>query len=388
MRIAVNALSATAGGGRTYLLNLARFLPEFHGHEFLIFAPAASAGDLQRLPANCRVAHAPWAESNYAARFFWEQFRVSRDVRRWKADVLIAVGNFCPLRSFVPVLLMSRNPLYFTPRFLPDLLGRGHYFWAMQHKVMTELAIRSVEAARLTITPTEAMAGMMRATAGNRPLRLRTIRHGFDLWPGAVPAPPIDPQPAAPSRPFRFLVVSRYNYFRNFETVLRAFAQMRSNGAGGRCRLLLTTDLRPGLRLGGYDTTRACRLLSDLDLGETVTTLGSVPYQDLPALYRSVDAVICPAYTESFSHTVIEAMAMGLPVIASDITVHREVAGDAALFFSPLEPANLVERCYVLMQDAALRARLQAAGWRRVQDFSWRRHFEELFAAAAEVARR
>jgi glycosyltransferase involved in cell wall biosynthesis len=382
MRIAINAISARAGGALTYLIHLARILPELGGpHEYQLYIHSAAAAVLAAPPANFEIVRAPWAERSYAARLVWEQLWLPAQARRWKADVLLCLGNFCPLRCGVPVLLLSRNPLYFTPHFLRDLLERRHYVWALRHRLMTRLAVWSARAARLTITPTDAMAAMVRAGAGARPPVLRTIPHGFELWPGADRRSGEPPQP-----PFRFLVVSHYNYFRNFETVLRAFAELRRLHGNGRLSLALTTDLRPGLRLGGYDTTRASRLIDALGIRSAVATLGAIPYRDLPRVYASAHAVICPAYTESFSHTVIEAMAMGLPVIASDIPVHREVAGGAALFFSPLDPAGLAAQCRRLIEDEPLRARLRAAGLERVRNFSWRRHFQEILAAAAEAA--
>ena len=130
MRIAINAISATAGGARTYLLNLARVLPGLGGHDYLLFAPLATAPDLRSLPNNFCVLHDRWAERSYMARLLWEQYWLPRRLIRWKADVLVCVGNFCPLWCPVPVVLLSRNPLYFTPQFLKDLLERGHYLWA------------------------------------------------------------------------------------------------------------------------------------------------------------------------------------------------------------------------------------------------------------------
>ena len=382
MRIAINAISAKAGGARTYLLNLARVLPKLEPREYLLFVPASAAADLRALPGNFCVRHDRWAEGSYAGRLWWEQYTLPRQLVVWGADVLVSVGNFCPLRCPVPVVLLSRNPLYFTPRFFQDLLQRGHYLWAVRHLAMSRLALWSARAARLTVTPTDAMGEMIRSAAGNRQPALRTIPHGFELWPSATRD--WGGRPAfAP--PYRFLVVSHYNYFRNFETVLRAFAHLRRASGDGQWRLLLTTELRPGLRLGGYDTSSACRLVQELGIQEIVTTLGAVAYDDLPRVYGSVHAVICPAYAESFSHTVVEAMAMGVPVIASDIPVHREVAGDAALFFSPLDPSELVERCLRVTEDEALRARLCAAGQQRAQSFSWRRHFEDLLAAAEQI---
>jgi glycosyltransferase involved in cell wall biosynthesis len=345
--------------------------------------PSSATADLSGLPSNFRAVSVPWAEHRYLTRLVWEQFVLPRQVRRWGADVLVCVGNFCPLRSPVPVVLLSRNPTYFTPRYLADLLERGHYAWALRHLAQIRLALWSARAARLTITPTAAMGDMIRSLAGHRPPRLRTVFHGFQLWPSLNGQPRSAP-PAPP--PFRFLVLSHYNYFRNFETVFRAMAKLRELCPDSPFELHLTTQLRPGLRLGGYDTTRAYRLIDQLGIRDLVRTLGAVPYDDLPGVYGSVHAVICPAYTESFSHTVVEAMALRVPVIASDIAVHREVAADAAVFFSPLDASELAARCLALMTNSSLRDRLRDAGLERASLFSWRVHFEQLLVAAAEVA--
>lgn len=381
MRIAINAISATTGGARTYLLNLVRVLPGLSSHEYQLYLPASAAAETADLPSNFRVAVSPWAESSYPARFLWEQLLLPRRVRRWGADVLLCVGNFCPLWCSVPVVLLSRNALYFTPRYQADLLARGHYGWALRHSAMSRLALWSARAAGLTITPTAAMGEMVRSAAGNGVVCLRTVSHGFQPWPqlGERPAAPAPP-------PFRFLLVSHYNYFRDFETVFRAMAELRQHGGAGQAHLRFTSTLRPGLKLGGYDTTRAYHLLDQLGIRDSVTALGPVAYDALPGVYGSAHAVICPAYAESFSHSVVEAMALGIPVIASDIPTHREVAADAALFFTPHDAAGLASQCRALMEDESLRARLRAAGMERARLFSWRRHFEELLAAVAEAA--
>jgi glycosyltransferase involved in cell wall biosynthesis len=77
---------------------------------------------------------------------------------------------------------------------------------------------------------------------------------------------------------------------------------------------------------------------------------------------------------------MVEAMASGRPLVASDRGTHREVCGDAAVFFSVFDPSHLANRLQQVLTDDALAARLAANGVRRAQDFSWAKHFNQLLA--------
>ena len=61
--------------------------------------------------------------------------------------------------------------------------------------------------------------------------------------------------------------------------------------------------------------------------------LGAVPYSQLHQVYRECSMYVAPAYAELFAHPLVEAMASGLPVVAADSAVHREICQDAALYF-------------------------------------------------------
>ena len=67
-----------------------------------------------------------------------------------------------------------------------------------------------------------------------------------------------------------------------------------------------------------------------------VVELGAVPYSLLHQVYRECDIYVTPAYAESFAHPLVEAMASGLPIVASDLAVHREICQDAAIYFPAL----------------------------------------------------
>ena len=141
----------------------------------------------------------------------------------------------------------------------------------------------------------------------------------------------------------RLLFVSHYNYYRNFETLIRALPMLRDRLAGREVKLLLTCKLAAGENPGSYDPESAARLVKDLGVSPMVVELGAIPYRQLHQLYRRADIYVTPAYTETFAHPLVEAMASGLPVAASDLAVHREICEDAAVYFPRFSPEKLAD---------------------------------------------
>ncbi|MEO0501339.1 MAG: glycosyltransferase, partial [Pseudomonadota bacterium] len=90
--------------------------------------------------------------------------------------------------------------------------------------------------------------------------------------------------------------------------------------------------------------------------------LNAVPTRDLRTLYAHAAATVCPSYGEGFDYSGVEAMASGGVAIASDLLVHREVYGDAALYFDPYSTAALTDTLARLLDDEDLGDRLRAQG--------------------------
>jgi len=96
---------------------------------------------------------------------------------------------------------------------------------------------------------------------------------------------------------------------------------------------------------------------------------------------------VTPAYAESFAHPLIEAMSSGLPVVASDLPVHREVCGDAAVYFPRFSPQELADRVLQIQESPELAEKLSRNGVRRACDFSWSEHVQRLVVLALELVR-
>ena len=113
-----------------------------------------------------------------------------------------------------------------------------------------------------------------------------------------------------------------------------------------------------------------------------VIELGEVPYSQLHQLYRHCDIYVTPAYTETFAHPLVEAMASGLPITASDIAVHREICGDAATYFPRFSPEGLADAVMNIANSPETARRMSVSGVNRASEFSWKKHVHEILELA------
>jgi glycosyltransferase involved in cell wall biosynthesis len=103
-----------------------------------------------------------------------------------------------------------------------------------------------------------------------------------------------------------------------------------------------------------------------------VLVLPHVPGEVLNALYHTARVYLQPSYYEGFGIPLLEAMAAGVPILASKTSCLPEVCGNAALYVDPAVPDDLAEGLRLLDRDEPLRERLVANGTRRLSRFSWR----------------
>ena len=121
----------------------------------------------------------------------------------------------------------------------------------------------------------------------------------------------------------------------------------------------------------GIDEDAVDRAIEKHGLGSRVLKLGYLPPEDLPFVYRLARASASVGVWEGFGFTVLEAMASRIPVVASDIPAHREVAAEAAEYVDPAEAEAIATGIERVWGDDQERRKLIDAGLRRVTSFSW-----------------
>ena len=384
IRLFINGLAASAGGGLTYLRNVIPHLARRVDTETTVLSNPAIRREFGELP---NISFVETAEtSGVFRRVVREQTTLPKLIRRSGAQVLISAGNFALWNSPVPQILLSRNSLYTSRDFLRDVRARGDYgIWA-DTVVKGWLARRSIRCADITIAPSEAFAQELSQWSGRKVL---SVHHGFDpdtFTSDAAPLPSAaQTQLEQGKDALRLLFVSHYNYYRNFETLFRAMPILTSRLKGKQVKLFLSCRLNSGDNPGTYRAESAALLANDLR-GDIVE-LGTIPYRSLHHLYQACHIYVTPAYAESFAHPLIESMSSGLPVVASDLPVHREICGDAGIYFSRFSPDALAERVLQVQESPELAEKLSSNGLRRACGFSWSKHVERLVVLAQELAR-
>jgi glycosyltransferase involved in cell wall biosynthesis len=384
MHLFLNCLAASAGGGLTYARNI---IPHLSARTELRATVAIHPKLRAEFAASGNVSFADIdAPSNAGLRFYFEQTRLPRLIRESRADVLVSTGNFALRRSPVPQILLTGNSLYNSAEFFRDLRRRGEFGMWLDTRLRGYFARRSIHWADRAVAPSQSFAEQLRKWTGSDVL---WIHHGFDpevFFRDQTPLPAdIRAKLNSGAGKLRLLLVSHYNYYRNFETLLRAMPRLVQRLGPDKVKLFLTCKLLSEENPGSFDASAARNLVQELGISEQVVELGAIPYQHLHKVYQACDIYVTPAYTETFAYPLVEAMASGLPIVASDLPVHREITADAAQFFPAFSSAELAERILLLAQSVGLRKLQAETGLKRAAEFSWTRHVEELVRLAATL---
>jgi glycosyltransferase involved in cell wall biosynthesis len=191
--------------------------------------------------------------------------------------------------------------------------------------------------------------------------RVAVIHNGIGLhrYQSSMPLPDTE-LPA--SAPLRLLCVANLIRAKGHKSLLKAMRRLPPE-----VHLLLAGSgpLEASLR----------QLIRALDLERRVHFLGFRP--DVDRLYKSCAALVLPSVWEGFSLVAVEAMASGLPVVASRVPGLQEVVGDAAELFKPSDPEELARCIRRVLSSAELRSALRERGIRRSELFSIDRTAEQ-----------
>lgn len=370
MRILINAVSARAGGGVSYLINLLQSLPRLCPDDHFL----AAIPDI-RLPVeistleNLTIRVIPEASGNVFKRYFWENTGLINLCQSWKADLLFCVANIIPLRNpGIPVAVMIQNVAPLTPRVLYLLKKFEPVQKYLQMMLLQKLTLYAVRNSQKVIALSHATARLLQEWhPGIEPA---VLYHGIaDVFNPDVPRPE-----QAGDQPY-FLYVSNLYVYKGLEYLVEAMA--------------LNPDL-PRVMIAGrvFDhgyMRHISGLIEKFGVKDRVIFLDLLEYRDLPGWYAHATAMIYTSWCENCPNILLEAMACGCPVVTMNTGPMPEICGEVGIYAEPFsadELATAMQRATEIDRNK-LREKLVA----RAAEFTWEKAMQDHARIFADMAK-
>ncbi len=351
-RILINGLSAWGGGSSsTYLINLLRELNrDSRGFDFTVISPTGM------IPPEVigRFGHIEIdfpRRGRTIARVLYEQTVLPFRARHF--DMLYCVSDVIPSWKPIPTVVALRNLNIYDRTFFDDF--RTRTLFAM---------IRAgIGRAAGIVCPSRTAAEAIAPLLGLPLERFSIVHYG-------IAREAFDEQaPESPPTPYLFCPSSLERH-KNLEVLLESLPLMDD--------LALEVWVVGGGSLEPEYGETLRRRAREEGLADRVRFLGAVPYREILDYYRNAAAMVFPSLLESFGHPMLEAMLTGTPIVASELPIFREIAGDAALYFPPHDPEALAAAVRSVLQEPEATRRRIEIGAQRVQEFSWKNSIDEL----------
>lgn len=349
------------GGVQVHIRELAGNMRQ-RGHDVVVLAPVR------------RTASEPWVRAvGRPVDITYNRSNAPIDPRPWSVLRVRA-----ELRAFRPDVVHVHEP--FTP---------STAMWATRAAEAPVVATFHTGAVRSRLY--DAAAPLIRRVARRIVVRIAVSRvaeraaaarigGSFEIVPnGADIRRFADAEPAELDEGTKLLFVGRLDARKGFPVAVDAFGRLAAD--------------RPALRLivVGDGPERSATDVLPPEVRARVTMLGAVPNVDLPPFERACDVYLGTSIGgESFGIVLVEAMAAGLPVVASDVPGYDEVVTDGVEGFlvPPRDPAAVAAAAGTILDDPGLAARFSQAGRARAATFDWSvvgARLEEIYRRAVSI---
>jgi glycosyltransferase involved in cell wall biosynthesis len=354
-------------GFTRYTLELFRAMKEIAGPgiELYSFSPGPLAGPFQEVFEARPVIFSARRE------ILWEQYELPRQLRKHRIDVFHTTANRgLPYRRACKYVLTCHDIIEQMAEYRAGGNWRGHCrmkyadFCSLNsaHRVITVSNYSKQDICRVHRLPAD---------------RVRVIYNGvgrefFRVVPLAE----------------RRRIADRYGLPPQYFLYLGGFDARKNVMALVEALALLPAGLPP-LALIGEQTPDFAPIAAAIrarGLSASVICPGKAPDTDLPAIYQGALAFVYPSLYEGFGLPAAEAMASGVPVLASGVTSLPEVLAGSGVLFDARDPASIAAQMLRIYNDASLRDDLAVRGRARGEYFSWQTCAEQTLDVYCELA--
>lgn len=344
------AASYRSAGIHGYLYNTLAHLPD--AAPDLRFTALTGTGSPPEHPA-LAVCRARLPTDHPIARILWEQIATPFVLRRLRPDLLHGMAFALPFGWRGPAVVTIFDLSFMR---YPGRLGSAR-------RLYLRLAVRSAaRRARRVLAISQSGRAEIAALLDVPEVRIDVAYPGVgpDFYPR--PEGQVDAFRAREDLPERYILhLGTLEPRKNLTVLIRAYARLPQRGA---VKLVLA-----GGR--GWRTEPVLALIEQLGLKDDVILPGFIPGSRLPMWYNAAQLLAYPSVYEGFGMPLVEALACGVPVVASDTTSLPEAAGPGGVLLPPGDVEAWSDTLSRLLDDPERRAELAARGREHARTFKW-----------------
>lgn len=363
MRIAINALSAVAGGGITYLNQLFKHLSEIDKkNEYLVITTGNGKQILYADYKNFQMISFKLPGLSTILRLLWEQLYLWFILKKYKVDILYSPANIGLIFYPFPTVIMIQT----VAPFDSEMIKKQNVYYQLKFNILKLLTNLSIKKARNVIFVSDKARKELSLYYNLQEEKTSLVYHGKSkLFKPNLDYNLLEEIKQKYNLDEFILYVSNIYRYKNFFELIQAFS-------------LIKNKIDPNLKLAlvgkSFDNkyTEALKaFVLNKEMRDRVIFFGHIPYEELPCFYALCQLFVYPSTCESFGMTLVEAMACGAPILSSDIEPMPEICQDAAIYFDPFNPQDIAEKIQTVLSNNILLQELKQRSLERVNHFSW-----------------
>lgn len=363
MRIAINALSAVAGGGVTYLNQLFKHLSEIDvQNEYLIITTKKGKEVLYANYKNFQILSFRIPSLSTILRLIWEQVWLWFILKKYKVDILYSPANIGLILYPFPTVIMIQTMAPFDK----EMIKKQNVYYKLKFNLLRVLTSLSVRRANSVIFISDKARKELSHYYKLQKDKTSLIYHGkSELFKVDLDYNRLQEFKRKYNLDKFILYVSNIYKYKNFFELIHAFS-------------LIKDQINPHLKLAlvgkSFDeqyTESLKALVVSEEMNDRIIFFGHIPYEELPCFYALCQLFVYPSTCENCPNILIEAMACGAPILASNIEPMPEICQDAAIYFDPFNKEDIAEKIKTVLKDRNLIQKLKRLSLERASCFSW-----------------
>ena len=375
MKIALDAVGIRGHGGAAVLCELLHWLPkvrlDWKWHVFLF------ERELREFD-NFTVGDSVTIEQTHRGggglgRLRWVNQELQTRVKSIGADVLLSFANIGASRPWVPQVVFVHQ----SNAFFKDGVPKYEIIKRLRLRFMRRQILRGARASRSVIVQTENMR--------DRVLQIEPKLNGLiHVIPSGYRTPSLQPVIRSEKKALldgaghpRLIYVTHPSEHKNHVNLLKALPRILEFFPDACLLLTLEKDVPPNARYGSF-VRELITVADSLGVSSHVVWTGILSADEVRYALSNSDLMVFPSLAESFGLGLVEAMAAGCPVAASDLGYAHDVLGAAGVYFDPCDPKSISDVLISALSNESLIASTIKEAASRIKRYSYKNIAEQI----------